>query len=59
MDLAGTFFHNLMTILLALQDKLVSFHLANIFDLDNLDFFEVISDICRHNKTEIKTQWGW
>ena len=58
MDLAGTFFADFMTILIALQDKSVSFHFANIFDLDKLDFFEFISDICRYGKTEIKTQWG-
>ena len=56
--MAGTFFTSLMTILLALQDKSVSFHFANIFDLDELDFFEFISAICRHSKTEVKTQWG-
>ena len=58
MDKAGTFITNLMIILLALQDKSVSFHFANIFDLDELDFFEFISAICRHSKTEVKTQWG-
>ena len=42
MDVAGTFFPSLTTILLALQDKSVSFHFANIFDLDELDLFEFI-----------------
>ena len=50
MDAAGTFFPSLTTILLALQDKSVSFHFANFFDLDELDFFEFISVICRHGK---------
>ena len=58
MDVAGTFFSSLTTILLALRDKSVSFHFANIFDLDEIYFFEFISVICRHSKTEIKTQWG-
>ena len=69
MDVAGTFFPNLTTILLALQDKSVSFHFANIFDLDKLDFFEFISVICRHRRAESllfkhekssrqQTQWG-
>ena len=42
MDVAGTFFPSLTTILLALHDKSVSFHFANIFDLDELDLFEFI-----------------
>ena len=42
MDVAGTFFPRLTTILLALQGKSVSFHFAKIFDLDELDFFEYI-----------------
>ena len=50
MDVAGTFFLSLTTILLALQDKSVSFHFANNLDLDELDFFEFISVICRHIK---------
>ena len=45
MDVAGTFF---MTILIALQDKSVSFHFANNLDLGELEFFESISVICRH-----------
>ena len=47
-----------MMILLALQDKSVSFHFANIFDLDELDLFEFICVICRRSKTEMKTQCG-
>ena len=58
MDVAGTFLASLTTILLAFQDKSVSFHFANNFDLDELYFFEIISVICRHSKTKIKTQWG-
>ena len=38
MDVAGTFFARLTTILLALQDKSVSFHFSNNLDLDELDF---------------------
>ena len=48
MDVAGTFFASLMTILIALQDISVSFHFANNLDLSELDFFEFISVICRH-----------
>ena len=49
MDVAGTIFANFMTILIALQDKSVSFHFANNLDLDELDYFEfIISVICRH-----------
>ena len=48
MDVAGTFFANFMTILIALQDKSVSFHFANFLDLDELDYFEFISVVCRH-----------
>ena len=61
MDVAGTFFANSMTILIALQDKFVSFHFAKTFDFDELDFFEISSVICRHRKTYIRrqqTQWG-
>ena len=39
MDVAGTFFANLTTILIALQDKSVSFHFANNLDFDELDNF--------------------
>ena len=45
---AVTFFANFMTILIALQDKSVSFHFANFLDLDELDYFEFISVVCRH-----------
>jgi hypothetical protein len=55
MDVAGTFFANFMTILIALQDKSVSLHFANNLDLDELDFFEFTIVICRHSKTEIGT----
>ena len=48
MDVAGTFLANLMTILLALQDISVSFHFAKNLDLDELDYFEFISVVCRH-----------
>ena len=48
MDVAGTFFANFMTILIALQDKSVSFHFAKNLDLDELDYFEFISVVCRH-----------
>ena len=61
MDAAGTFFADFMTILLALQDKSVSFHSANNLDLDQLEFFKFSIVICRHRKTEIRhqqTQWG-
>ena len=43
MDVAGTFFANLTTILIALQDKSVPFHFANNLDLYELDFFECSS----------------
>ena len=39
MDVAGTFFANFMTILIALQDKSVSFHFANNLNFDELDNF--------------------
>ena len=40
MDVAGTFFFaNLTTILIALQDKSVSFHFANNLNFDELDNF--------------------
>ena len=39
-----------MTILIALQDKSVSFHFAKNLDLDELDFFELISVVCRHHR---------
>ena len=48
MDVAFTFFANLMKILLALQDKSVSFHFTKNLDLDELDYFEFISVVCRH-----------
>ena len=50
MDVAGTFFANFMTILIALQDKSVSFHFAKNLDLDFLDFFELTSGVCRHRR---------
>ena len=43
MDVAGTFFSNLTTILLALQDKSVSFHFANNLDFYGLNFFECVT----------------
>ena len=43
MDVAGTFFANIMTILIALQGKSVSFHFAKNLDFDELDFFELTS----------------
>ena len=48
MDIAGTFFARLMKILLALQDKSVSFHFAKNLNLDELGFFELTSVVCRH-----------
>ena len=39
-----------MTILKALQDKSVSFHFAKNLDLDELDFFELTSVVCRHRR---------
>ena len=50
MDLAGTFFSNFMTILIALQVKSVSFHFTKNLDLDELDFFELTSVVCRHRQ---------
>ena len=50
MDLAGTVFASLMTILLALQDKSVSFQFTKNLDLDELDYFELISVVCRHRR---------
>ena len=41
MGVAGTFFANFMTILIAHQDKSVSFHFAKNLNLDELDFFEL------------------
>ena len=38
MDVAGTFFANFMTILIAPQDKTVSFHFTKNLDLDELGF---------------------
>ena len=37
-----------MTILLAHQDKSVSFHFTKNLDFDELGFFEVTSVVCRH-----------
>ena len=48
MDVASTFFANLMTIFLALQDKSLSFHFAKNLDFDELYFFERTSVVCRH-----------
>ena len=48
MDEAGTFFPDLMTNLLALQGKSVPFHFTKNSDLDELDYFEFISVVCRH-----------
>ena len=48
MDLAGTFFADLMAILLALQDISVFIHFTKNLDLDELDYFEFISVVCRH-----------
>ena len=48
MDVAGTFFDNFMTILIAPQDKTVSFHFAKNLDLDELGFFELTSVVRRH-----------
>jgi hypothetical protein len=56
MDVAGTFFAILMTILLALHDKSVSFHFAKNLDLDELHFFELTSDVCCH--CHLNT-WSW
>ena len=50
MDIAGTFFANFMKILLALQDKSVSFHFTKNLDLDELDYFEFISVVCHHRR---------
>ena len=55
MDVDGTFFASLTTILIALQDKSVSFYFVNNLDFNEFDFFEIISIICRHSKTEIET----
>ena len=43
MDVAGTFFANLPTILIALHDKSVSFHFANNLDLYKINIFEYSS----------------
>ena len=51
MDVAGTFFARLMKILLALQDKSVSFHFAKNLNLDELDYFELITVVCRHRQS--------
>ena len=57
MDVAGTFFPSLTTILIVLLIKSVSFHIAIFFDL--YEFCNLVS-ICHHIKTEsreiIKTQ---
>ena len=50
MDLAGTFFADLMAILLALQDISVFIHFTKNLDLDELDYFEFISVVCRHRR---------
>ena len=42
MDVDGTFFASLTTILIALQEKSVSFYFANNLDFNELDFFENI-----------------
>ena len=42
------FFANFMTILIAPQDKTVSFHFTKNLDLDELGFFELTSVVCRH-----------
>ena len=48
MDVAGTFFANFMMMLIAHQDKSVSFHFTKNLDLDELGFFELTSVVCRH-----------
>ena len=48
MDVAGTLFANFMTILIAHQDKSVAVHFTKILNLDELGFFELTSDVCRH-----------
>ena len=50
MDVAGTVFANFMTILIAPQDKTVSFHFAKNLDLDELGFFKLTSVACRHRR---------
>ena len=56
MDVAGTLFANFMTILIAPQDKTVSFHFAKNLDLDELGFFELTSVIRRHRHV---LTWSW
>ena len=48
MDVAGTFFANFMTILIALLDKFVSLHFTKNLDFDELGFFELTTVVCRH-----------
>ena len=48
MDVAGTFFANFMTILIALLDKSVSLHFTKNLDLDELVFFELTTVVCHH-----------
>ena len=43
MDVAGTYFPSLTTILIALLDKSVSFHFTNFFDFYEFCFFEFSS----------------
>ena len=45
-----------MTILLAIQDKSVSFHFTKNLDLDELGFFELTSVVCRHRHV---LTWSW
>ena len=48
MDVAGTFFANFMTGLIALLDKSVSRHFTKNLDFDELGFFELTTVVCRH-----------
>ena len=56
MDVAGTFFANFMTILIALQDKSVAFHFTNFSNLHGLDFFECSNVQGLHLPPQKKTE---
>ena len=57
MDVAGTFFAILMTILLALQDTSVPFHFAKNLNSYGLNFFELLTFLpqCRI----VETHWPY
>jgi hypothetical protein len=59
MDVAGIYFAILIMILLALQDKSVSFHFAKNLDLDELDFFLTHCRLLPSSCSVNLNTWSW